>query len=138
MWSNTVLNYVLWARMQVLRWTHWKPFVRAAQHPLETQTRLLLALLQRNRETRFGKEHAFSTMRSYADFAEAVPVQTYETLRPYIEAQERTGEQALNVSQPVMYARTSGTTGKAKLLPILQETIQQNIRSQATQRTSCH
>ena len=133
MWSNTVLNYVLWARMQVLRWTHWKPFVRAAQHPLETQTRLLLALLQRNRETRFGKEHAFSTMRSYADFAEAVPVQTYETLRPYIEAQERTGEQALNVSQPVMYARTSGTTGKAKLLPILQETIQQNIRSQATQ-----
>ena len=32
-----------------------------------------------------------------------------------------------------MYARTSGTTGKAKLLPILRETIQQNIRSQATQ-----
>jgi hypothetical protein len=90
-------------------------------------------LLHRNRETRFGREHAFSTIRNYADFSESVPVQTYETLRSYIEAQERTGEQALNVSQPVMYAKTSGTTGKAKLLPILRETIQQNIRSQATQ-----
>ena len=133
MWSNTFLNYALWARMQLLRWTHWRPFVRAAKHPIDTQTRLLLDLLHRNRETRFGREHAFSTIRSYADFSEAVPVQTYETLRSYIEAQERTGEQALNVSQPVMYAKTSGTTGEAKLLPILRETIQQNIRSQATQ-----
>ena len=32
-----------------------------------------------------------------------------------------------------MYARTSGTTGQAKLIPVLRETIQQHKRSQAIQ-----
>ena len=80
-----------------------------------------------------GREHAFAAITCYADFAEAVPVQTYETLPPYIEDQERTGAPALNAERPVMYARTSGTTGEAKLIPILRETIQQHRRSQAIQ-----
>ena len=130
---DALLNRALWARMQLLRWTHWRPFVRAATHPVDAQTRFLLRLLRRNRKTRFGREHGFAAIRSYADFAAAVPVQSYETLRPYIEAQERTGEFALNAGRPVMYARTSGTTGAAKLIPILRETIQQHKRSQAIQ-----
>ena len=100
---------------------------------MEAQRRFLLRLLRRNRDTRFGREHAFAAITSYAEFAEAVPVQTYETLRPYIEDQERTGEPALNATRPVMYARTSGTTGQAKLIPVLRETIQQHKRSQAIQ-----
>ena len=131
--ADALLNCALWARMQLLRWTHWRPFVNAATHPVDAQTRFLLRLLRRNRDTRFGREHAFAAIRSYADFAAAVPVQTYETLRPYIEDQERTGEPALNAGRPVMYARTSGTTGAAKLIPILPETIQQHKRSQAIQ-----
>ena len=119
--------------MQLLRWTHWRPFVDAARHPADTQTRLLRRLLHRNRETRFGREHGFAGLGSYRDFADAVPVQTYETLRPYIEDQERTGEPALNTERPVMYARTSGTTGQAKLIPILRGTIQEHKRSQALQ-----
>ena len=130
---DALLNGALWARMQLLRWTHWPPFVTAAKHPVDTQIDLLLRLLRRNRDTRFGREHAFAGIKSYADFAAAVPVQTYETLRPYIEDQERTGQPALNAEQPVMYARTSGTTGQAKLIPVLRKTIQEYKRSQAIQ-----
>ncbi len=119
--------------MQLVRWTHWRSFVNAAKHPEAAQARFLLRLLRRNRDTRFGREHAFATIGSYTDFAEAVPVQTYETLRLYIEDQERTGEPALNPERPVMYARTSGTTGMAKLIPILRETIREHRRSQALQ-----
>ena len=133
MTTDPLLNAALWARMQLLRWTHWKPFVNAATHPGDAQARLLLRVLHRNRDTRFGREHGFSGIRSYADFAEAVPVQSYETLRPYIEDQERTGNPALNAEPPVMYARTSGTTGHAKLVPVLRTTIQEYKRSQAIQ-----
>ena len=133
MLADVLLNRALWARMQLLRWTHWKPFVNAAEHPADTQIDLLLRVLRRNRDTRFGREHAFADITSYADFAAAVPVQTYETLRPYIEDQERTGELALNAERPVMYARTSGTTGQAKLIPVLRGTIQEYQRSQAIQ-----
>ncbi len=133
MLADAILNSAIWARMQLLRWTHWRSFVDAATHPEVEQTRFLLRLLRRNQDTRFGREHAFGSIKSYAEFAEAVPVQTYEALRPYIEDQERTGEPALNAEQPVMYARTSGTTGEAKLIPVLRETIRQHKRSQAIQ-----
>ena len=133
MLADAFLNPALWARMQLLRWTHWRPFVDAAKHPADAQTRFLLRLLRRNRDTQFGREHTFGSITSYAEFAAAVPVQTYETLRPYIEDQERTGEPALNAEQPVMYARTSGTTGQAKLIPVLRETIREQKRSQAIQ-----
>ena len=130
---DALLNRALWARMQLLRWTHWRPFVNACKHPARTQSRLLQRVLDRNRNTRFGREHDFASINSYEEFEEAVPVQTYETLRPYIEDQERTGEPALNAEQPVMYARTSGTTGQAKLIPVLRETIRAYQRSQAIQ-----
>ena len=133
MTTDPLLNAALWARMQLLRWTHWKPFVNAATHPGDAQARLLLRVLHRNRDTRFGREHGFAGIRSYAEFAEAVPVQSYETLRPYIEDQERTGNPVLNAERPVMYARTSGTTGHAKLVPVLRTTIREYKRSQAIQ-----
>lgn len=133
MLGDALLNQAVRMRMQLLGWTHWRPFINATRHPAETQTRLLRRLLRRNRDTRFGREHGFGDIESYAEFAEAVPVQTYETLRPYIEDQERTGTPALNAARPVMYAQTSGTTGQAKLIPILPETIEEHKRSQALQ-----
>jgi hypothetical protein len=133
MLADALLNAALWSRMQLLPWTHWKPFVNAARDPAGTQHEVLRRLLSRNRDTRFGREHAFAEIKSYADFAAAVPVQTYETLRPYIEDQERTGEIALNAERPLMHARTSGTTGQAKLIPVLRTTIQRDRRSQAIQ-----
>ena len=130
---DALLNGALWARMQLLRWTHWTPFVKAAKQPVNVQLGVLLRMLRCNRDTRFGREHGFADIRSYADFAAAVPVQTYETLRPYIEDQERTGTPALNAERPIMYARTSGTTGQAKLIPVLRETIREYKRNQAIQ-----
>ena len=82
MLADAILNSALWARMQLLRWTHWRRFVDAAKHPEVEQTRFLLRLLRRNQDTRFGREHAFGSIKSYAEFAEAVPVQTYKLSAP--------------------------------------------------------
>jgi len=126
-------NAVVWARMRALGWTHWRPFVRAAREPKRTQERLLQGLLYRNRDTAFGREHNFRVIAGYDDFVAAVPVQTYESLRPYVERQQQTGEPALTVAPPVLYAQTSGTTGQPKLIPLLEETLAGYKRTQATQ-----
>ncbi len=126
-----LLNRLLWLHMRLLRWTHWQPFRRALQQPGDTQKRLLLNILARNRDTQFGQEHGFDQVASYDDFAQSVPVQDYESLRPFIEEQERKGVNALNAERPVMYAQTSGTTGKPKLIPILNDTLTCYKRSQA-------
>ena len=130
---DPLVNGLLWAYMRALRWTHWRPFIHAAKHPGDTQRRFLRSLLHRDRDTRFGRQHGFAQLTSYEEFARAVPVQTYETLRPLIEEQDRTGEPVLTAPTPVMYAQTSGTTGQAKLIPILQETLDQHKWSQAIQ-----
>ncbi len=127
------LNALLWGRMQLLRWTNWRPLVAAARHPRRTQNQWLRRHLARNADTRFGREHDFRTITSYEEFAARVPIQTYETLRPYIEGQEQHGEPALNADPPIMYAQTSGTTGKPKLIPILQSTLENHRRSQGSQ-----
>ena len=126
-----LVNRLLWLHMRLLRWTHWHPFRKALQHPRDTQKRLLLEILARNRDTRFGREHGFDQVTSYDDFAQAVPIQDYESLRPFIEEQESKGVTALNAERPVMYAQTSGTTGKPKLIPILNDTLTRYKRSQA-------
>ncbi len=133
MLRDALTNRLLWARMQMFRWTHWRPFVKAAQAPFATQERLLLRILRHNRMTAFGQAHGFDQVRSYRDFVASVPIQSYESLRPFIDEQERTGAPALNADAPVMYAQTSGTTGQPKLIPLLESTLALHKRSQAIQ-----
>ena len=47
-----------------------------------------------------------------------MPVQEFETLRPYIDEQRKTGAPALTAEPPVFYAQTSGTTSKPKHIPV--------------------
>ena len=86
--------------------------------------------MKHNKDTAFGKEHNFSTIQSYEDFKTNVSVQSYEDLRPYIETQEQEKKPSLNTTQPIMYAQTSGTTGKPKYIPILKDTVKQCRQSQ--------
>lgn len=111
---------MLWIK-QVL----WKPFIRQTHHFQAVQEKLLKDIIAKNLNTRFGKEHHFKSIHSHQDYCKAVPVHTYEDLRPYIEEQ-KSGSQA-----PTMYAQTSGTTGKPKYIPILPSTLSQYSKSQA-------
>jgi hypothetical protein len=127
------LDRMLWLRMQAFRWTHWRPLQIASRNPRQTQERLLLEILRKNAGTHFGQRYGFAAISDYAGFARSVPVQTYETLRPFVEEQERSGAPALTTASPVMYAQTSGTTGKPKLIPIVPEVLKAYRWSQGVQ-----
>jgi len=131
--TDALVNGLLAARMQLFHWTHWRPFRRALRRPRETQARVLAAILQRNRATRFGRGHGFSRINGPREFAAAVPVQTYESLRPLIDEQERTGAPIVTAERPLMYTQTSGTTGEPKLIPVLRSTLARHRHDQAIQ-----
>lgn len=97
---------------------HWSRIERLAAGPEAAQHRVLMDLLEANRNTRFGRKHGFDGIRDAATFSARVPVQDYETLRPYVDDQRRAGVQALTMEQPVFYAQTSGSTGKPKYVPV--------------------
>ena len=58
-------------------------------------------------------------------------MQDYEALRPYIDDQRRTGAPALTAEATLFYARTSGTTGKPKHIPITPSVLAMQRAEQA-------
>lgn len=124
-------NLLVRGRMFAIRHTHWRNLIKAAKAPLAAQENVLLAILRNNSGTQYGSIHNFNSISSYQQFVQQVPIVTYETLRPYIETQRRSGSPALTASAPVMYATTSGTTGEPKYVPIIRAELQQQKRHTA-------
>jgi len=89
----------------------------AFDDPATVQARVLAKILAGNAETTFGKKHNFSSISNIAEYRENVPVQSFDKLNPYIE-QQMSGETALTSLPPVYYAKTSGTTGNSKFIPV--------------------
>ena len=109
--------------MRLIRDREWVPLLLHAERPDAIQRQLLSTILASQRETHFGRRHAFASIRSYKEFVRAVPVLGFEDLRPDIEGQEQSGEFLLNAEQPIHYAQTSGTTGKPKHVPLIRSAI---------------
>jgi sterol desaturase/sphingolipid hydroxylase (fatty acid hydroxylase superfamily) len=86
--------------------------------PMATQREVLARIVEANRSTDFGRRHGFDTLCGVDDYRRCVPIHDYEALRPYIESHVELGHAALTAETPAQYARTSGTTGRAKDIPI--------------------
>ena len=108
-----------------------RPFLRSLQDPMKEQEHLLRRIVDSNSNTDYGCEHQFSSITCHEGFVVNVPIQDYESLRPYIEKQEREKRPALTTEQPHYYAQTSGTTGKPKHIPVISDTLKQHQRSLA-------
>ncbi len=98
-------------------------FVAGARHARKTQHATLLAKIRRNQESAFGRDFGFREIRSLADFRQRVPVADYEPHRPYIDRVMRGETTAMFAegTKILMFATTSGTTNKPKLLPVTGE-----------------
>ena len=101
-----------------LRFSEANHFDDATWHPEVAQEHKLLEIVRRNRDTLYGREHDFRSIRSAADYQKAVPPNTYETLAPHIERTLKGEANVLTADQPLMFATTSGTTGRMKYIPV--------------------
>ncbi|KIA86956.1 GH3 auxin-responsive promoter family protein [Flavobacterium sp. AED] len=89
-----------------------------ANNPVATQNKVLLELIKEAKETQFGLDHHFDTIKSSADFANQVPVRDYEALKPYVDKVVKGAENILWKGKPLYFAKTSGTTSGAKYIPL--------------------
>ncbi len=82
------------------------------------QSEKLLGIVERNKDTEFGRAHDFGRIRSPEDYAAAVPLSTapdYHAAWKRIE----NGERNVLFADPVYaFALSSGTTGEPKKVPL--------------------
>ena len=97
------------------QWTRWD---KLTGKPQEIQDQLLRNIIERNRATRFGRDHGFGTIRSLADYRQHVAIADYERLRPYVELLKNGESNVLTAEPVVMFTMTSGSTGEPKLIPV--------------------
>src|SRR5262245_64397746 len=92
----------------------YRRLLAAAEQPRATQEKALARILRTLTATELGQTYGYAQIDGADAFRRRVPVHDYEALRPRIARQIATGARALTAEPPVMYARTSGTTGQPK------------------------
>lgn len=104
-----------------------KPISNMLADPVTCQEKLMLEFVEAAMNTRFGKEHLFSTIRTYEDFKQHVPLRNYEELLPYIEKIRSGQADVLWKGRPVFFGKTSGTTSKTKFIPVTKESLNNQV-----------
>lgn len=107
------------ARMRLWRIEAWM------NNPLDAQREVLQDLVTSAQYTEFGRKYDFSNLFNVRDFKQAVPLQEYDDIKPYIERIMQ-GEQNLLWNTPIYwFAKSSGTTSdKSKFIPVSEESLQ--------------
>jgi hypothetical protein len=95
-----------------------RKLVSDSRHPRATQLKKLQSILRSNELTAFGKDHGFAAIRSEKDFQQAVPVRDYEQLSGYVDRAVAGEREVLTADEIIMFATTSGTSGKPKFIPV--------------------
>lgn len=108
--------------MQLARMIEGRVRSMAAQAK-QSQQQIFQELLSRGASTRFGRDHAFSKIKTYSDWKSAIPIRDYEGLRNYIDRVKEGGVDVLWPGRPAYFAKTSGTTSGIKYIPISKESL---------------
>ena len=96
------------------------------KYPIDVQEELLKGLINKAKHTEIGNQYDFNSIKTYADFAERIPVTTYEDNESNYE-RARKGESNIFWPTPIKwFAKSSGTTNaKSKFLPVSNESLEE-------------
>jgi hypothetical protein len=95
------------------------------KYPNEVQEELLKKLVNSSRNTIWGKEYDYKSIKTLNEFKERIPISTYEDLKPYIDRLRKGEENVLWEGELVGFAKSSGTTaGKSKFIPVSYDSLE--------------
>jgi len=94
------------------------------ERPVQIQEKWYHHLLKKGRNTEWGRKHHLSEVEKQEDFSSAIPVQDYESLKPYIRKMLEGQPDVLWPGKTKWFAKSSGTTSdKSKFIPVSQDNL---------------
>lgn len=95
---------------------------RMAENPMKANEKLLLEILEKNKDTEYGKKYDFANIHSVEEYRKRVPVSIYDDYAGYILRMSEKGEENLITSGKIVhYNKSSGTVGNPKRIPLTEE-----------------
>ncbi len=114
--KNKVILYAMSAYGSMCR----KTYLKKSRNADQVTEKMFKRIIRGNQHTEFGRRYDFAHIRTIEDYRRKVPYTTYEDYREYLERTSETGEQNLITSERIDFlAKTSGTTGVTKLIPVV-------------------
>ncbi len=99
---------------------------RFMERPHEAQRAIFDRLIFAAKDTEWGEMHDFRHLRSPKQFAKRMPVQDYESLKPYIQRMMNGERDVLWNGRVQFFSKSSGTTNdKSKFIPVSSQNLRQ-------------
>lgn len=115
---NSILSWVMKKRIHQIEF-----FMK---YPYEVQEEWLHSLILTSKHTEWGKKFDFKSIESVDEFKRRIPIQNYDTLKPYIERMLQGEQNVLWPSEIKWFAKSSGTTSdKSKFIPVSTESLEE-------------
>ena len=102
---------------------------RDAKNAVNDQEKIRKHLIRRGINTHYGKDHNFSSILSYNNFKQHIPISDYEGSKNYFDLIKSGKSNILWPGKPKYFAKTSGTTSGTKYIPVSQESVHNHIHS---------
>ncbi|WP_304064324.1 GH3 auxin-responsive promoter family protein [Pedobacter glucosidilyticus] len=115
---NSFLNWIMKKRMHQI-----ELFMK---YPNEVQEEWLNTLVNSAENTEWGKLYDYKSIENERQFKERVPLQSYDTLKPFIEKMLKGEQNILWPSEIKWFAKSSGTTSdRSKFIPVSEEALEE-------------
>ena len=91
----------------------------------QLQRKVLQRLIVAARDTEYGRQHGFTSIKNYEDFVKMNPVNSYEELKGQIDRMRHGEQDVLWPGRVKWFAKSSGTTNdKSKFIPVTSQGLQ--------------
>lgn len=84
----------------------------------EVQNKILFEILDKNKNTEFGKKHGFSEIKNIADFRRKISLSDHSDYDKYFLRIINGEKNILTAQDPIYFCVSSGTTGDEKFIPV--------------------
>ncbi len=96
------------------------------KYPHDVQREWFVKLIDRAKDTEWGRKHEYASIDNYSTFTNRVSLQNYESLKPFIDRSRRGEKNVLWPGETNWFAKSSGTTGdKSKFIPVTNNSLEE-------------
>jgi hypothetical protein len=96
------------------------------KYPHEVQNEWFRKLIDSAKDTEWGKKFGYASIETPEQFAKQVPLQDYDSMKPYIERIRRGEQNILWNTEIKWFAKSAGTTSdKSKFIPVSNESLEE-------------